>query len=48
MASYSKLRNFLTDLLQFFGIFSAFSLSFWYGAKAFLQGTVNDVGTIIV
>ncbi|OAA77179.1 ABC transporter, transmembrane domain, type 1 [Akanthomyces lecanii RCEF 1005] len=34
--------------LVFFGIFSAFSLSFWYGAKAFLQGTVNDVGTIIV
>ncbi|OAQ98990.1 hypothetical protein LLEC1_05487 [Akanthomyces lecanii] len=34
--------------LVFFGIFSAFSLSFWYGSKAFLQGTVTDVGTIIV
>ncbi|KAM3469306.1 hypothetical protein MY5147_007149 [Beauveria neobassiana] len=32
----------------FFGIFAAFSLSFWYGAKAFLEGTVKDVGTIIV
>ncbi|KAM3509798.1 hypothetical protein MY11210_006165 [Beauveria gryllotalpidicola] len=34
--------------LVFFGIFAAFSLSFWYGAKAFLEGTVKDVGTIIV
>ncbi|KAM0739487.1 hypothetical protein ACQRIT_007224 [Beauveria bassiana] len=32
----------------FFGIFAAFSLSFWYGARAFLEGTVKDVGTIIV
>lgn len=33
---------------QFFGVFSAFSLSFWYGSKAVLEGNINDVGTIIV
>ncbi|KAJ3480950.1 hypothetical protein NLG97_g7941 [Lecanicillium saksenae] len=33
--------------LVFFGIFAAFSLAFWYGGKAFLEGTVDDVGTII-
>ncbi|TQV90319.1 multidrug resistance protein 1 [Cordyceps javanica] len=34
--------------LVFFGVFAAFSLSFWYGSKAFLEGTVTDVGTIII
>lgn len=37
-----------TNRLQFFGIFAAFSLAFWYGGKAFLEGTVDDVGTIIM
>ncbi|OAA55388.1 ABC transporter, transmembrane domain, type 1 [Cordyceps fumosorosea ARSEF 2679] len=34
--------------LVFFGVFAAFSLSFWYGSKSFLEGTLTDVGTIIV
>ncbi|ATY61289.1 ABC multidrug [Cordyceps militaris] len=34
--------------LVFFGVFAAFSLAFWYGSKSFLEGTLTDVGTIII
>lgn len=34
--------------LVFLGAFSSFGLAFWYGTKLFLDGKVNDIGTIIV
>lgn len=33
---------------QFFGAFAAFGLAFWYGTKAFSEGRLDDVGTIVV
>ncbi|ODA82879.1 hypothetical protein RJ55_01388 [Drechmeria coniospora] len=34
--------------LIFFAVFSAFGLAFWYGTKSYLEGRLDDVGTIVV
>ncbi|KAM5363133.1 hypothetical protein ACJZ2D_012183 [Fusarium nematophilum] len=34
--------------LIFFGLYASFGLSFWYGAKSFLEGRVDNVGEILV
>ncbi|ROV99983.1 hypothetical protein VMCG_06178 [Cytospora schulzeri] len=32
----------------FFGIYGAFALSFWYGTRAYSEGLIDGVGTIVV
>ncbi|KAI1394220.1 P-loop containing nucleoside triphosphate hydrolase protein [Hypoxylon trugodes] len=34
--------------LVFFAVTCAFALSFWYGAKSFIEGRLNDVSTVII
>lgn len=34
--------------LIFLGAFSSFGLAFWYGTRAFVNGRLDDVGTIII
>ncbi|KAI1765345.1 P-loop containing nucleoside triphosphate hydrolase protein [Hypoxylon sp. FL1150] len=34
--------------LVFFALFAAFGLAFWYGAKSYVEGRIDNVGTIIV
>ncbi|KAI2615648.1 P-loop containing nucleoside triphosphate hydrolase protein [Hypoxylon sp. NC1633] len=34
--------------LVFFGLYSSYGLSFWYGSKSFVDGRINSVGTVIV
>ncbi|KAH8587169.1 P-loop containing nucleoside triphosphate hydrolase protein [Bisporella sp. PMI_857] len=33
---------------QFFGIFGAFGLAFWYGIQRYIAGAVSDAGVVIV
>ena len=37
-----------TNHNQFFGLYGAFGLAFWYGTKAFHDGTIDSVGTVIM
>ena len=32
----------------FFAMYAAFALAFWYGTKSFIEGRVDNVGTIII
>ncbi|KAJ9157754.1 ABC transporter transmembrane region [Pleurostoma richardsiae] len=34
--------------LIFFGLYSAFALSFWYGSKAYSEGSIHSVGTVVI
>ena len=34
--------------LVFFGLYSAFSLAFWYGTKSYAEGRINDVGEVLI
>ena len=34
--------------LMFFSMYAAFALAFWYGTKSFIEGRVDNVGTIII
>jgi len=34
--------------LIFFGLYGAFALAFWFGMKSFLDGHVDNVGTVII
>jgi hypothetical protein len=34
--------------LQFFSVFSAFALAFWYGTKEIAEGHADNVGTIVM
>lgn len=34
--------------LVFFALFAAFGLAFWFGAKSYVEGRIDSVGTIIV
>ncbi|XXG94109.1 hypothetical protein Hte_000361 [Hypoxylon texense] len=34
--------------LVFFALFAAFGLAFWYGAKSYVEGRIDSVGTVIV
>lgn len=34
--------------LVFFALFAAFGLAFWYGAKSYVEGRLNNVGTVII
>jgi hypothetical protein len=46
--SYLAKRNTIKSLLQFFSVFSAFALAFWYGTKAVAEGRIDNVGTIVM
>ena len=49
-----KAAQYISPLLStqfaliFLGAFSSFGLAFWYGTKAFTDGKLDDVGTIII
>lgn len=34
--------------LVFFAVYAAFGLAFWYGTKLYADGTLTDIGTIVV
>ncbi|KAF7552699.1 hypothetical protein G7046_g7326 [Stylonectria norvegica] len=34
--------------LIFFGLYSSFGLSFWYGTKSFVEGRIDSIGDILV
>lgn len=34
--------------LIFFGLYGAFSLAFWFGMRALIEGRLNNVGTILI
>ncbi|POR32079.1 Multidrug resistance protein 1B [Tolypocladium paradoxum] len=36
------------DTGKFFGAFSAFGLAFWYGTKSYVEGRLDNVGTIVI
>jgi hypothetical protein len=36
------------DRYQFFGLFGAFGLAFWFGIKSSLEGRINNEGTVIM
>ncbi|KAI3400275.1 hypothetical protein diail_3656 [Diaporthe ilicicola] len=38
----------LNFAMVFFGLYSSFALCFWYGTRAFSQGIVDGIGTIVV
>ena len=37
-----------TNIEQFFGVFSAFGLAFWYGTKSYIEGRLDDIGTVVM
>jgi ABC-type multidrug transport system fused ATPase/permease subunit len=34
--------------MQFFGVFGAYALAFWYGAQRYIAGAIADAGVVIV
>lgn len=35
-------------MTQFFSVFSAFALAFWYGTRSVAEGRIDNVGTIVM